>query len=641
MPKKRLALEPNYHRSSRQKLASSKRFQLMVGAAVSLLLAACATPDSSVPPISSSTAHTASIILPGQTETTRVTYKVENGLAVMDGDIILGTAADLAETMNPQGLGLYGKRNIWPGGKIPYTFHSSVSATGRAQAQTAMQEWMSKTDITFVERTTEAAYVEYAAGDDYRVCSSLLGASRGKQNIWLQPNGECDVRALIHEIGHAVGLAHEQNRADRDKYVTIHKENIVPGFEDQFEPYEGVVELGAYDYQSVMHYSAYAHSKNGEPTIVPKNGVSLYNIGNQWALSQGDVQAVKELYKPLPALAFSTPFNDVVDAVGTNGSYLYVLSHRNIASAGLDNTVYTLHRYDRSGKILWMRDDLIDCLGDPCSYRLSIPQVDAEGNVSVAIIARSKSGRENTKLLRFDRNGKLRSNGSHDSNTSNAVFAVAPNFDTFTAEIAKIDGKEEPRLTKSPEDWTGTGWIKLHKVGVPKSITLSPSGEVFLAGSAGLSKYSGGGQLMWTKSGSFHEVVVSGPYVYARFLTTLYKYDTNGKQLWVKKQNGLNGMVLRAVAGDASGNLYLTGKYSASSSDRNAFIRKLSSNGSTVWTKTFGTRTYDDGVDITTVNGNEIYVTGGSQGALASENLGGTDGYLRRLDTSGNPVWTR
>ena len=32
-------------------------------------------------------------------------------------------------------------------------------------------------------------------------------------------------RACLHELGHAIGLWHEQDRATRDMYVTLHPEN--------------------------------------------------------------------------------------------------------------------------------------------------------------------------------------------------------------------------------------------------------------------------------------------------------------------------------------------------------------------------------------------------------------------------------
>ena len=41
----------------------------------------------------------------------------------------------------------------------------------------------------------------------------------GEQKIWLREY--CGVGAVIHEIGHAVGLLHEHQRNDRDTYIWV------------------------------------------------------------------------------------------------------------------------------------------------------------------------------------------------------------------------------------------------------------------------------------------------------------------------------------------------------------------------------------------------------------------------------------
>lgn len=61
-----------------------------------------------------------------------------------------------------------------------------------------------------------------------------------------------------HELGHAIGLIHEQSREDRDNYLTINWENIMTGLESQFDmnfaPFH--VDMGVrYDYGSIMQYT--------------------------------------------------------------------------------------------------------------------------------------------------------------------------------------------------------------------------------------------------------------------------------------------------------------------------------------------------------------------------------------------------
>ena len=68
----------------------------------------------------------------------------------------------------------------------------------------------------------------------------------------------------MHELMHVAGFWHEQSRADRDKYITVHWNNIEPDFRSNFEKYDlGKIDhLGApYDPCSVMHYGAFAFAK--------------------------------------------------------------------------------------------------------------------------------------------------------------------------------------------------------------------------------------------------------------------------------------------------------------------------------------------------------------------------------------------
>jgi hypothetical protein len=124
----------------------------------------------------------------------------------------------------------------------------------------------------------------------------------GQQIITLSDNCK-PAEVPIHEIGHAVGLWHEQSRADRDKYIKILKENIDPDKLYNFDQHvtDGD-DIGPYDYCSIMHYRADAFSKNGQPTIQVLNRLApcAQNIGKASTLSDDDKDAVHRMYENRP-----------------------------------------------------------------------------------------------------------------------------------------------------------------------------------------------------------------------------------------------------------------------------------------------------------------------------------------------------
>lgn len=57
-----------------------------------------------------------------------------------------------------------------------------------------------------------------------------MGRVGGRQELNLQSPGCLTKKGTVeHEMMHALGFLHEQNRWERDKHVTVNYDNIQPG----------------------------------------------------------------------------------------------------------------------------------------------------------------------------------------------------------------------------------------------------------------------------------------------------------------------------------------------------------------------------------------------------------------------------
>ena len=72
-----------------------------------------------------------------------------------------------------------------------------------------------------------------------------------------------------------------------------------------------------------------------------------------------------------------------------------------------------------------------------------------------------------------------------------------------------------------------------------------------------------------------------------------------------------------------------------------AFVRRYDVNGNVVWTRQFGTSSFDYAYGVS-ATADAVYVIGTTQGTLPGQiALGFEDGYLRKYDLAGHELWTR
>jgi Astacin (Peptidase family M12A) len=276
-----------------------------------------------------------------------VPYSVIDGQDVVEGDIVIGDAE--GSSYFPPAVPRFVNRQAtrWEGNEVPYVIDSSIDKNDSskdklyaAAIRDAIKAWQDKTNITFKELSgprdwRKENYVKFVFGPapaekKDRLCSSNSFGVKAKVG---EPNddehkinvvkvggctpylGEGDPSwgRVAHEIGHVLGLGHEQSRQDRDQNIKVLWGNL----EDKTQFCPGIFETRphtAYDYDSIMHYSPLQDVKPsgcqkvmyGETeqcvAFVPLDKDWLGwppSIGQRKHLSKSDIEAVNTLYPPL------------------------------------------------------------------------------------------------------------------------------------------------------------------------------------------------------------------------------------------------------------------------------------------------------------------------------------------------------
>jgi len=207
---------------------------------------------------------------------------------------------------------LVGKERLWPNGTIPYTFTTKYASNLQAIIMGAMTAIQDNTCIKFVPRTTEVGYITFAANPDGEDCSSKIGKvdPPKEQTVYLSYSSSITCLThdiVVHELMHAIGVKHEQARADRDKYIRVNTANIDPDMLSQFEKVNtwNYFDYGCpYTYESVMHYDKYSFGISGKITMDTLDPKYADVIGNVKAAHPNDYEIINRMYKCTKAVTY-------------------------------------------------------------------------------------------------------------------------------------------------------------------------------------------------------------------------------------------------------------------------------------------------------------------------------------------------
>jgi hypothetical protein len=330
-----------------------KRTALVCGL---LSAAGCAHPpdggESPPAPLVEGSSGIATIDLPGSGPT-EVEYFVQNGQAVYYGDIVLsdaqlngsGSVPVAAEVPSQQtdSVGRLLQTYRWPGGVIPYNIDTTQFPVGSAEyqkIQTALSMWAyPNTPLTFSQCSASSPWQPNCpgradwvvitinhnkdgsvdTGDDGTSSSIGRQANTGAHTIKI--GGTSTAGTIAHELGHMIGLYHEQQRADRDQYLIVYDGKSPIGcsgsscypdhfsscgdnaggylrYADTSPPGNDGVDLQPFDFASVMLYGAsLTDCCNGTPCMTDRNGKGFTSAK---VLSSSDLAAVTRMYSGAP-----------------------------------------------------------------------------------------------------------------------------------------------------------------------------------------------------------------------------------------------------------------------------------------------------------------------------------------------------
>ncbi len=188
----------------------------------------------------------------------------------------------------------------WQDGVIPIKYAPTISSEKKQLFQKACDRWAQVAQVSCVEHTQQSVYLLVTDQIDKNCWTDVgMGLSESVRYFNFGDDSCWHRLALLHEVGHVLGLMHEHQRPDRDRFLQIKWENL-GAFAFAYEKlsFGKFDEKSPYDFYSIMHYHNKAFSTTGKYTMTPQKGYDkyLYVMGYAKDLSNQDIQVIQKIY---------------------------------------------------------------------------------------------------------------------------------------------------------------------------------------------------------------------------------------------------------------------------------------------------------------------------------------------------------
>ncbi|KAJ2944549.1 hypothetical protein O0L34_g3896 [Tuta absoluta] len=205
------------------------------------------------------------------------------------------------------------KFKLWPRGVIPYYIDDlSFDKVFRDRIRSFLEQTTDKTGLQFVEMPSppdnqdDSRWVFFINRRGALKCPDLKISdltNKGAQRVVLGYDCLASGGELAATVLALAGVPPQHNAPDRDKYIKISFENVIPEKNELFRvlpkeqwPFK---DDSNYDFASAGHYHSYKYTKNGKMTIQhihPTHGFLHSEDGDAKEFSPTDISKLKFLY---------------------------------------------------------------------------------------------------------------------------------------------------------------------------------------------------------------------------------------------------------------------------------------------------------------------------------------------------------